>query len=124
MIREHDQGSFTVFTTAKAPINYKKTALWMTSELDALIWHPDDDWRALVRARVNVLVTGSTRTLGGFVELCRDELRQPFAFASPDTLLPSHSSPTLVITDVPLFDETAQHMLAAWMCDPTTRTPR
>ena len=90
----------------------------MTSELDHLTSHQNGDWRALLRARVNVLVTGSKRTLDDFVELCRGELRQPFAFASPGGPLPSHSSPTLVITDVPLFDEAAQHALAAWICDP------
>ena len=90
----------------------------MTYDVDFLASSLNGDWRALLRARVNVLVTGPDRALEQFVELCREELREPLAFASPGLALPLHASETLIITDVHLLDDAAQHTLAAWVSDP------
>jgi Sigma-54 interaction domain len=76
------------------------------------------DWRALVRLRANVLVTGPKAMLDAFIEACHEELRPPLAFASPRGPLPLHASKTLVITDVECLDESAQRRLLAWIQDP------
>jgi len=90
----------------------------MPSHVDSVASSLNGDWRALLRARVNVLVTGPLTSLEEFMKLCREELRQPLVFASPGLPLPSHASDTLVVTDVHLLDDAAQHTLAAWVCDP------
>ena len=90
----------------------------MTYHVDFLASSLNGDWRALLRARVNVLVTGPRTSLEEFMNLCREELRQPLVFASPGRPLPLHASDTLVVSDVHLLDDAAQHTLAAWVCDP------
>jgi hypothetical protein len=90
----------------------------MTCNVDQLASRLNGDWRTLVRARLHVLVTGPNRALEEFVELCRGEVRQPIAFASPSGPLPPHSATTLVITDVHLFDDAAQQALTAWVRHP------
>jgi hypothetical protein len=102
----------------EAANQFKKAAHCMTSNVDHLASRLNGDWRALLRARVNVLVTGPKTTLDAFVELCRDELREPIGFASPDGPLPMHPLRSLVIADVHRFDDVAQRELAEWLCDP------
>jgi len=90
----------------------------MDFDLDRLASSLNGDWRALVRLRANVLVTGPKPILHAFMEVCRGELRQPLAVASLPGPLPAHTTRTLVLTDIDLFDEAAQHRLFAWVDDP------
>ncbi len=88
----------------------------MTSDPDTV--RGDQDWRALLRTRANVLVTGSKGALDGFVGACRSELRRPLSIVSAAGPLSLHWSSTLVITDVDRLDTASQRTLAAWIHDP------
>ena len=88
----------------------------MTSGLDQLT-RLYGDWRALLRTRANVLVTGPRHLLEAFGGACHDDLRQPVGCISTATPLRFHPSASLVIIDVHLFDAGAQAALAAWMSD-------
>src|SRR5579864_1812722 len=90
----------------------------MTSDIDRWASGRNKDWRALIRTRANVLVTGPKATLDAFVEACGGELRRPLTLASPAGSLALPRSSTVVISDVHLLDAAAQRMLAAWMQDP------
>jgi hypothetical protein len=90
----------------------------MDFDLDRLVSSLNGDWRALVRLRANVLVTGPKPMLDAFMEACRGELRQPLAVSSPTGPLPVHRLRTLVISDIDLLDVAAQQRLFVWGDDP------
>ena len=90
----------------------------MTSEIDRLVSLSHNDWRALLRTRANVLVTGPHDVIDRFVETCAEELRQPLVIASAAEPLSLRWSSTLVITDLHLLARSSQRMLDAWIRDP------
>jgi hypothetical protein len=90
----------------------------MTSEIDRLASRSHKDWRALLRTRANVLVTGPHDVIDEFAETCAEELRQPVIIVSAAEPLALRWSSTLVITNLHLLDRPSQRMLNAWIRDP------
>jgi hypothetical protein len=77
---------------------------------------PLDDWRKLLRTRLNVMVTGPDAALTAFAGAARSELREPVrtvSCASPLFL----EGRTLLLTDVEMLDEAGQQRLLRWMSE-------
>ncbi len=75
---------------------------------------PPIDWRATLRLRTNVLVTGPNDALVPFLERARGEMREPIrstAHALPPFLDGFH---TLVMTEIELLDAADQQRLRHW----------
>src|SRR5215831_15971910 len=96
----------------------EKSLAGMTSEIDRLASHCHKDWRALLRTRANVLVTGPHDVIDEFVETCAAELRRPLIIVSAAEPLALRWSSTLVITNLHLLAPSSQRMLDAWIRDP------
>jgi hypothetical protein len=76
---------------------------------------PSEDWRALLRTRAHMLVTGPRTALSAFARAARSELREPVASISAVTPLFLEGARTLIINDVNLLDHAGQQRLLAWM---------
>jgi len=90
----------------------------MTSDVEQLASRLNGDWRALLRARVNVLVVGPEDIQEAFRNACRDEVRPPVACVLVGTPLLLPWASTLVLVDVERLDGAGQSALACWMNDP------
>jgi hypothetical protein len=78
---------------------------------------PTSDWRALLRTRANVLVTGPKDALDAFIEMARPEMREPVR--SADRSLPPFldGSRTLILAEVDALEQTDQQRLRRWFDD-------
>jgi hypothetical protein len=76
---------------------------------------PPEDWRALLRTRTHMLVTGSRTALAAFARTARSELREPVASITATTPLFLEGARTLILNDVHLLDHAGQQRLLAWM---------
>jgi transcriptional regulator of acetoin/glycerol metabolism len=76
---------------------------------------PAEDWRALLRTRAHMLVTGSRTALAAFARAARSELREPVASVAATTPLFLEGARTLILNDVNLLDHAGQHRLLAWL---------
>jgi len=95
----------------------------MTSEHRPLPHEPDlgfrlawpDDWRALLRTRANVLVTGPSEALEAFVRAARSELEEPIRSAAPGSALRLDGARTLILRDLYQLDDAGQRQLWTWL---------
>jgi len=76
---------------------------------------PPEDWRALLRTRAHMLVTGPAGALTAFARAARSELREPVASISATTPLFLEGARTLILSDTHLLDHAGQQRLLAWM---------
>jgi hypothetical protein len=77
---------------------------------------PPEDWRALLRTRTHMLVTGPRTALSAFARAARSELREPVASMSGNSpLFFLEGARTLILNDVHLLDHAGQQRLLAWM---------
>jgi hypothetical protein len=77
-----------------------------------------DDWRALVRTRANVLVSGPEDALEAFVGTARPELREPIRSMVCGQALSLECASTLILRDVHQLDDAGQRTLWAWVNRP------
>ncbi len=78
---------------------------------------PLDDWRKLLRTRLNVMVTGPDTALAAFAGVASSELREPLRVVSCASPLFIEGR-TLLLTDVEMLDEAGQLRLLRWMNEP------
>jgi hypothetical protein len=76
---------------------------------------PPEDWRALLRTRAHMLVTGSRSALNAFARAARSELSEPIASISGATPLFLEGARTLILTEVNALDGAGQQRLLAWL---------
>jgi transcriptional regulator of acetoin/glycerol metabolism len=81
-----------------------------------LVW--PDDWRALMRTRANVLMTGPAEALEAFVNAARADLQTPIRSTASGPALSLESARTLILRDVHQLDEAGQRRLLAWLNEP------
>ncbi len=74
-----------------------------------------DDWRAYVRTRANVLVSGPRSVLAAFCETCRQDLQSPVADCDASELRHVDRCRTLVLWNVEQLTVEGQRALAAWL---------
>lgn len=75
---------------------------------------PPIDWRATLRTRANVLVTGPKDALASFLQTARSEMREPIR-SSGAALLPfPEEVRTLILTEVDALDGADQQRLRRW----------
>lgn len=76
---------------------------------------PTDDWRALLRRRTNLLVSGPAEALTAFVQMARSEMLEPIRSAA--SVLPQalDGARTLILTDVGALDGHNQQRLIGWL---------
>jgi hypothetical protein len=78
---------------------------------------PLENWRAHVRTRANVLVTGPGEALSPFIQAARSEMREPIASVAGSAPL-FLDGPTLILTEVDALDAPGQRRLEQWMNEP------
>lgn len=76
---------------------------------------PSTDWRALLRTRTNVLITGPDLALSAFADLARSELREPIRSAGPSLPQLLEGTQTLILTEVDTLDRDSQKRLREWL---------
>ena len=76
---------------------------------------PTTDWRAILRTRANVLITGPTAALSAFAAMARSEMREPIRSAGPALPALLGGAQTLILTDVDALDRDSQQRLARWL---------
>ena len=76
---------------------------------------PPEDWRALLRTRAHVLVTGPRGALTAFARSARSELREPVVTIPKGAPLFFDGARTVILSDVNALDTMNQHRLLAWM---------
>jgi hypothetical protein len=76
-----------------------------------------DDWRALLRTRANVLVSGPQRALTAFIHAAHDEMREPIRSVNGSTLSLCEGC-TLILLEVDALDGAGQRQLIQWMNEP------
>jgi hypothetical protein len=77
-----------------------------------------DDWRAMLRTRANVLVTGPEDALEAFVRAARTELCEPIRSMMCGQALSLDSASTLILRDVHQLDDVGQRTLREWVNRP------
>ena len=78
---------------------------------------PLENWRARMRTRANVLVSGPGPALSPFIELAKSELRAPITSVAGSTpLFPDVR--TLIVTEADRLDTAGQRRLTQWMNEP------
>ena len=78
---------------------------------------PVEDWRAHVRTRANVLVTGPAAALSAFIETARSEMREPIASVAGST--PRFlDGRTLILSGIDALDAPGQRRLMQWINEP------
>jgi len=78
---------------------------------------PLENWRARLRTRANVLVSGPGQALGSFIEAARSEMQEPIASIAGAAPL-SLRARTLIVTEADRLDAAAQRRLTQWMTEP------
>jgi DNA-binding NtrC family response regulator len=73
-----------------------------------------DDWRALLRTRANVLLTGSEKALEAFLSAAESEFHEPIVSISSGQALSLDKPSTLILRDVHKLDYASQRRLMAW----------
>jgi hypothetical protein len=73
-----------------------------------------DDWRALLRTRAHVLITGPEKALEAFLSTAESELRKPIVSIACGQALPLDGPSTLILRDVHALDDAGQRKLMAW----------
>jgi hypothetical protein len=76
---------------------------------------PAADWRALLRRRTNVLVSGPAEALTAFVQIARSEMREPIRSAASALPHALDGARTLILTDVGALDGHHQQRLVRWL---------
>lgn len=76
-----------------------------------------DDWRALLRTRANVLVSGPKMALAAFVSAAHSEMREPISSIA-DATSSFCEGRTLILPEVDALDDAAQRRLIQWMNEP------
>ena len=76
---------------------------------------PTADWRALLRRRTNVLVSGPAEALTAFLQIARSEMRDPIRSASSALPHALDGARTLILTDVGSLDGGSQQRLVRWL---------
>jgi hypothetical protein len=77
-----------------------------------------DDWRAFLRTRVNILVTGPDAALKACLRAARPVFRAPVRSVACGNTLALEAGKTLILRDVDKLGRDAQRILFAWMGDP------
>jgi hypothetical protein len=77
-----------------------------------------DDWRAFLRTRANILVTGPNAALKAFVHAARPEFREPIRLVVGGRTVGLQTAGTLFLRNVDRLSRAAQRMLLAWMNEP------
>jgi hypothetical protein len=80
-----------------------------------------DDWRALLRTRVNILVTGPDAALEAYLRAAQPAFRPPIRSIAGSRTLALQTAKTLIVRDVDKLSRAAQRMLFAWMDVPEHR---
>jgi transcriptional regulator of acetoin/glycerol metabolism len=75
---------------------------------------PPTDWRATLRTRANVLVTGPKDALAAFLKTARSEMREPIRSSGAAPLPSLEGARTLILTDVDALDGADQQRLRRW----------
>ena len=78
---------------------------------------PLEDWRAHLRTRSNVLVTGPRDALSSFIQSARSEMLEPVASVAGSAPL-GFDARTIVLFDVDTLAATEQRRLTQWMNEP------
>ncbi len=78
---------------------------------------PLEDWRAHLRTRANVLVTGPQDALSAFLQSARSEMLEPIASVAASMPLYLDAR-TIVLTDVDSLEVSEQRRLTQWMDQP------
>ena len=76
---------------------------------------PPEDWRALLRTRAHMLVTGSRNALSAFTRSARAELREPVVTIAGGSPLHFDGARTVILNDVNALDTIDQRRLLAWL---------
>jgi DNA-binding NtrC family response regulator len=77
-----------------------------------------DDWRAFVQTRANILVTGPDAAVKAFVHAARPAFRDPVRSVVTGGTLELQKAETLILHDVDRLDRAAQQMLLEWLNEP------
>jgi sigma-54-interacting transcriptional regulator len=75
------------------------------------------DWRALVSTRGNVLAHGDPLALDAFLKAVRPGLREPVSVIACGPTLALRTAPSIVLTDIDRLEPQAQQTLLAWAND-------
>jgi hypothetical protein len=78
---------------------------------------PLEDWRAHLRTRSNVLVTGPRDALSSFMQSARSEMLEPIVSVAGSAPLPVDAR-TIILTDVDTLSVAEQRRLTEWMNEP------
>ena len=78
---------------------------------------PLDNWRAQMRTRANVLVTGPGEALRRFVQTARSEMLDPVRSVAGSAPL-FFDARTLILTEADTLDAGGQRRLTRWMNEP------
>jgi restriction endonuclease len=78
---------------------------------------PLENWRARVRTRANVLVSGPGHALRPFIEAARSEMHEPIVSVAGSAPL-FLGARTLIVTEADMLDAAAQRRLTQWMTEP------
>ena len=73
-----------------------------------------EDWRALLRARRNVLIIGSDSAIEAFLRAASDDLLKPVRRLSAAHPPPDRAG-TIVLTELTTLDDSQQQRLLAWL---------
>lgn len=76
-----------------------------------------DDWRALLRTRANVLVTGPQEAVTAFAYAARSEMREPIRSVTSSAPLFLDGN-TLILPEIDALDDAGQQRLIRWMDEP------
>ena len=76
-----------------------------------------DDWRALLRTRANVLVSGPQNALTAFIYAAHDEMREPIRSVHGSALSLCEGR-TLILLEVDALDGPGQRQLIHWINEP------
>jgi hypothetical protein len=77
-----------------------------------------DDWRAFVQTRANILVTGPDAAVKAFVRAARPVFRAPIQSVGRGRTLELTTAKTLILHDVDSLNRAAQQMLLEWLNEP------
>jgi hypothetical protein len=76
---------------------------------------PPSDWRATLRTRANVLVSGPTDALTAFVQMARSEMREPIRTTRGSLPASLDDAPTLILTEIDALSSEDQERLRRWL---------
>lgn len=77
-----------------------------------------DDWRALLRTRANLLITGQQEARDAFMRAATPLLREPIRAVACSGPLFLDAASTLILTDLDGLDDTGQRSLLQWVGEP------